>query len=166
MEPFLNGVGRHGRGSQSGSMIQADLSTKWSIRSMIQSDPMAKLGSRAWIPLDIDFLQMSRCNIDCRLPLFARLRRFRDPGEAAVFNPAPHWDSRFSTTYWGGGYLTPPSILAPIGRREKRKKRSKAHQKWLRNCFRQFFAYVKIVVSSFSRLSNIVSENLHYLGNY
>ena len=44
-----------------------------------------------------------------------------------------------------GGGSTPPSVSAPIGRREKRKKRSKARQKLLRNYFSKFFAKVKIV---------------------
>ena len=33
-------------------MIPEDLSTKYSIGSMIQSDPMVKFDSRSWISLD------------------------------------------------------------------------------------------------------------------
>ena len=41
-------------------------------------------------------------------------------------------------------------------------------EKAFESYFGQFFANVKIVflIVSFSRLSNIVSENLQYLGNY
>ena len=87
-----------------------------------------------------------------------------------IVNPRPTGTPGFPSPTGGGGVEHPLSISAPIDRREKRKKkRSEAREKLFRNYFSQFFAKVKIVaprVQSFSRLSNIVSEKLHYLGNY
>ena len=73
----------------------------------------------------------------------------------------------------GGGVFEYPRLFRLLLVVEK-KKRSKARQKLIRDYFSQFLAKVKIVVPRtkngqifrvFSRLSNIVSENLHYLGN-
>ena len=55
------------------------------------------------------------------------------------------------------GFEHPPSISAPISRREKRKKRSKAHQKFLRNYPRQFFTKVKIVAPRAQKMAKFSS---------
>ena len=61
------------------------------------------------------------------------------------FNSRTTGTPDFPSPTGGGGFEHPRPISGPIGRREKRKKRSKVHQKWLRNYFSQFFAKVKIV---------------------
>ena len=86
--------------------------------------------------------------------------------------------SRFSTTYWGEGgggvFELSPSTSAPIGHREKRKKAFESSSKMITKVFRSIFRLCQNcdpmakklrIFRVFSRLSNIVSENLHYLGN-
>ena len=67
----------------------------------------------------------------------------------SLINPRPTGTRDFPppTGGGGGGANTTPSISAPIGRREKRKKLSKVRRKWLRNYFIQIFYQVKIVAS-------------------
>ena len=61
-----------------GSMILEDLSTKCSIGSMIQSDPVVTFDSRSWIPLD-PFLFL-------RLDLGSHRIRARTDGMESMFS--------------------------------------------------------------------------------
>ena len=74
----------------------------------------------------------------------------------------------------GGGW-TPPSILAPVRRREKRRKAFESSSKMITKLFQSNFRSGQTCglqrskmpeIYSFSRLSNIVSENLYYLGSH
>ena len=91
-------------------------------------------------------------------------------------NPRPTGTPDFPLPTGGGGGVEHPRLSRLLLVVEKNgKKRSKARQKGLRNYFSQFFAKVKIMAPRakkwqnfrvFLRLSNIVSENLYYFGNY
>ena len=91
-----------------------------------------------------------------------------------TFNPRPTGTPDFPPPTGGRGVRTPASISAPIGRRVKRKKRSKTRQKLLRNLAVNFSLSSKLwsqgqkmsKFSNCSQLSNIASQNLHYVGNY
>ena len=78
----------------------------------------------------------------------------------------------------GGGGWTPPSISAPIGRKEKRKQAFESLSKMITKLLTssnlhsgKFSSYVasrtqKCPIFFLPRLSNNVSERLHYLLNY
>ena len=115
-----------------------------------------------------------RANAGCPRPgLFSRFRSI----SGQTVNPRRTGTPDFPSPT-RGVFEHPPPRLSPLLLvvEKNRKKRWKDRQKWLRNYFSEFFAKVKIVAPRakkckkilvfFSRLSNIDSENLYYLGNY
>ena len=77
------------------------------------------------------------------------------PGGSVSLNRTPPALKIFHHLLGGGGGVEHPlSISVPIGRTEKRKKRSKARQKWLRNNFNPMIAQVKIVASRGQKCPN------------
>ena len=85
-------------------------------------------------------------------PYSFKIVTFFSAHPAYTYIPRPTGTPDF---HWGGGSNTPPpSISAPIRRREKRKKTFKTSSKMITKLFSQFFAMVKIVAPRAKKWQN------------